>query len=93
MVVGDVQLLLMQPAQLEVFFPCPSADAEQHATFSEHGRVLSRQPWLVFLAECCPWHLLFCHLHKRHIAWESPHRKLQAAHTYALMLTPYKADL
>jgi len=28
MVVGDLQLLLMQPAQLEVFFPGPSADAE-----------------------------------------------------------------
>jgi len=51
MVVSDMQLLLMQLAQLEVSFPCPSADAEQHAPVSEHERALSRQPWLVFWAE------------------------------------------
>ena len=86
-----MQLLLMQPAQLEVFFPCPSADAEQCVTVSKHERVLSRKPWLVFSAGCCPWHLLICHLHRGHMAWESAHRKLQAAHTDALMRSrPYK---
>ena len=44
MLVGDVQLLLMQPAQLQVFFSCPSADAEQHVTVSKHELVLPRQP-------------------------------------------------
>ncbi len=92
MVLGDVQLLLMLPAQLEVFFPCPFADAERHATVSEHVHVLSRQPWLVFWAEWCPWRLLICHLHRRHIAWENAHTKLQAAHAEALMRSvPYKA--
>ena len=86
-----MQLLLMQPAQLEVFFPCPSADAEQRVTVSKHERMLSMKPWLVFLAGCCPWHLLICHLHRGHMAWECAHRKLQAAHTDALMRSrPYK---